>query len=253
MKLNKNKRIGEVIFIVEGEKHEFNLIKRIFTDVLGYTQIQKRRGKADYYIKNKDKYSKVAVINTKTSNIASINEKEYLDNIFAELIEIHKFNVNNAAIYYLFDRDPESNVNAELILGLIHTLKNSRENENNINGGMLILSYPSIESYEVSNFVDQSYKLCFRLGVEMKEYINSNAKTISMNKINEESIIHAVLEMKRLLENNNFLNNIPDLLEDFSIVNENVFKFEEKCLYENNSFYLLSMLSCVLLDLGILY
>ena len=61
----------------------------------------------------------------------------------------------------------------------------------------------------------------------MKEYINSNAKTISMNKINEESIIHAVLEMKRLLENNNFLNNIPDLLEDFSIVNENVFKFEE--------------------------
>ena len=153
----------------------------------------------------------------------------------------------------MFDRDPESNVNAELILGLIHTLKNSRENENNINGGMLILSYPSIESYEVSNFVDQSYKLCFRLGVEMKEYINSNAKTISMNKINEESIIHAVLEMKRLLENNNFLNNIPDLLEDFSIVNENVFKFEEKCLYENNSFYLLSMLSCVLLDLGILY
>ena len=46
MKLNKNKRIGEVVFIVEGEKHEFNLIKRIFTDVLGYTQIQKRRGKS---------------------------------------------------------------------------------------------------------------------------------------------------------------------------------------------------------------
>ena len=30
MELIKNKRIGKILFIVEGSKHEFSLIKKIF-------------------------------------------------------------------------------------------------------------------------------------------------------------------------------------------------------------------------------
>jgi len=107
--------------------------------------------------------------------------------------------VNNAAIYYLFDRDPESNTDDRLIAGLIDKLKNSRENKDNMRGGMLILSYPAIEAYEISNFVDRTFELRARLGSEMKDYINKNAKVISMNKISRDSIIHAGAEMQAYL------------------------------------------------------
>lgn len=49
MKLIKNKRVGKILFIVEGSKHEFSLIKKIFEDLLGYQRIEKRRNKATYY------------------------------------------------------------------------------------------------------------------------------------------------------------------------------------------------------------
>lgn len=48
MELIKNKRIGKILFIVEGGKHEFNLIKKIFGDILGYKRIEKRRNRATY-------------------------------------------------------------------------------------------------------------------------------------------------------------------------------------------------------------
>jgi len=248
MELLKNKRTGKVLLIVEGGKHEFNLMKRIFVDILDFTQIEKRRENARFYIRNADKHSMVAVINTKTSNIESITDEEYLDAVFGNLIEQYEFDVNNAAIYYLFDRDPESNANVELIMNLIRTLKNSFENDDNIRGGMLILSYPSIEAYEISNFVDQSYKLCMKLGSNAKEYISSNAKKISMNKINEESVVHACLELKNYIEEKGIQIN----LDDFSETSEAVFQHQEQHLKENNTFRLLSMLSCVFMDLGIL-
>ena len=99
MKLYKNKRIGKVIIIAEGARHEFSLAKKIFVDVLGYTQIEKRRNCARFYIRKKDPHSVVAVVNTRTSNIASINENEYLDEIFEGLIEQYGFDIDNAAIY----------------------------------------------------------------------------------------------------------------------------------------------------------
>lgn len=248
MELIKNKRIGKVLFIVEGGKHEFNLLKKIFVDVMGYTQIEKRRENARYYIRNAEKHSVIAVINTKTSNIESITDQEYLDSVFEKLIEIYDFDVDNAAIYYLFDRDPESNTDLGLITQLIGKLKNALENDDYTRGGMLLLSYPSVESYEVSCFQDESYKLSKKLGAEVKEYICSNAKLISMNKINETSIVHAGSEMKGYLE----LMGIELDLEDFSVTNEKVFHTEEQYLMEHSAFRLLSLLSCAFLDLGIL-
>lgn len=248
MDLMRDKRVGKVLLIVEGAKHEFNLIKRIFVDVLGYTQIEKRRNNTDYYVRKGDVHSVVAIVNTKASNIASINEEEYLDIIFEELIEKHNFDINNAAIYYLFDRDPESNIDGKLIVGLIDKLKNSRENDNNMRGGMLILSYPAVEAYEISNFIDKTYELKARLGSELKEYINKNAKIISMNKINRESIIHAGKEMISYLR----AKGIGLDLDDFSNMNRAVFMNEEQCFAESNTYKILSMLSCVLMDLGIL-
>ncbi len=248
MELIRNKRIGKVLFIVEGGKHEFNLIKKIFVDILDFTQIEKRRDDVRYYQRNADKHSVIAVINTQTSNIASITEQEYLDMIFEQLIEKYDFDVNHAAIYYLFDRDPKSNTNTEFIVNLIHMLKNAWENDDYMRGGMLLLSYPSIEAYEVSNFLHKSYDLCKKLGTDVKKYINDNANLIAMNKINEDSIVHAALELKGCLEEIGIKIN----LDNFSETNATIFHFEEEHLKENDTFRLLSMLSCALLDLGIL-
>lgn len=248
MELIKNKRIGKILLIVEGGKHEFSLIKKIFEDILGYKRIEKRRNRENYYVSQTDSHSIVGVINTKTSNIGSIDEKEYLDNIFAELIEKYDFDLTNAAIYYVFDRDPESNKDKELIRKFIRTLKNSRENDDNMLGGALILSYPAIEAYEVSNFISNSYHLCAKLGIDVKKYINDNAKDISMNKINEETILHACMELKKCLAENN----IELDYDDFSNTNEAVFEAEEENFKSWDSYFLLSMMSVIFLDLGII-
>lgn len=248
MELIKNKRIGKVLFIVEGSRHEFTLIKKIFGDILGYKRIEKRRNKATYYESRTDSHSVVAVINTRTSNIASINEKDYLDAIYTELIERYSFDVTNAAVYYIFDRDSKSNTNAQFILELLQTLRNSRENEDNMMGGVLVLSYPCIEAYEISNFIDKSYNLTAKLGVDVKEYISENAKKISINKITESSIIHACEELRNYLETQGLEVDV----DNFAETNINVFQREEKYFEDNQTYFLLSMMSYILLDLGIL-
>lgn len=248
MKLIKNKRVGKVLLIVEGARHEFNLVKKIFVDILGYTQIENRRRSAKYYVREGDSHSVVAVINTKTSNILSVSEEEYLDGIFENLIEQYDFDINNAAIYYLFDRDPESNTDTGFIANLIEKLKNSRENDDNMRGGMLLLSYSAIEAYEISNFVDRSFEIEARLGSELKDYINRNAKAVSMNKISRESILHAGLELLKFTEELGIEIN----LDDFSDTGRAVFEEEEQSLEKYNTFKVLSLLSCMLMDLGIL-
>lgn len=248
MKLIKNKRVGKILFIVEGSKHEFSLIKKIFEDLLGYQRIEKRRNKATYYKSQTDSHSIVAVINTKTSHIGSINETDYLDNIYAELIERYSFDVTNAAVYYIFDRDSKSNTDPQFILNLLHTLKNSRENEDSTMGGILIMSYPSIEAYEISHFIDSSYNICARLGTDAKQIISQNADKIAINKINEPSILHACDEFKKYISDQGIDFNI----DDFSSTNISIFNREENYYEEKNTYFLFSVMSYILLDLGII-
>ena len=79
MKLNKDKHIGRVLFIVEGSQMEFSILRRVFCSLLGYNYIEKRRNKPDKFKSRQDSFSQVAVINTKDSNISDISEETYLD------------------------------------------------------------------------------------------------------------------------------------------------------------------------------
>lgn len=164
------------------------------------------------------------------------------------MIERYSFDVTNAAVYYIFDRDSKSNTNTKLILELLKTLKNSRENEDNMMGGVLILSYPSVEAYEISNFIDNSYKMYAKLGTDVKEYIAQNPQIVSLNKIDESSIIHACIELKKYMEEYEMELNI----DDFSNTNIKIFQKEEECFEKKRKYFLLSMMSYILLDLGIL-
>ena len=105
-----------MLFIVEGSQTEFSILRRIFCNLLGYSYIEKRRNRPTYFTSTQDRFSQVAVINTRESNIRDISENEtYLDDVFDALREQYQFPVDQSAIYYLFDRDPESNTNPALI------------------------------------------------------------------------------------------------------------------------------------------
>lgn len=117
IELNTKKSIGRVLFIVEGSRTEFVILRKIFCDILKYEYVEKRRNQSDTFVSRNNSHSKVAVINTKESNITDITDSEqYLDNLFEMLNDKYDFPVDQSAIYYLFDRDPKSNTDKDKIL-----------------------------------------------------------------------------------------------------------------------------------------
>ena len=117
IELNTEKSIGRVLFIVEGSRTEFVILRKIFCDILKYEYVEKRRNQPDTFVSRNNSHSKVAVINTKESNITNITDSEqYLDNLFEMLNDKYDFPVDQSAIYYLFDRDPKSNTDKDKIL-----------------------------------------------------------------------------------------------------------------------------------------
>jgi len=247
MKINKDKSVGQVLFIVEGGKTEFSLLRNIFCNILGYAYIEKRRGKESYFQSRNISTSRIAVINPEESNISDIqDENQYLEKVISELLFNYNFPVDKAAIYYLFDRDLKSNLDITLINKLISDLGNPYENGQN-RGGLLLFSYPSIEGYTINSFINDSYKIGFELGTDAKRYIGSN-KSIQLNKLSYETIQNAALELLKYLDNERIELNI----ENFRDTNIEIFQKQEGC-YSGNKFYrLISLLSIAFLQLQII-
>ena len=247
MRLNKEKHIGRVLFIVEGSHTEFSILRRIFCNLLGYSYIEKRRNKPTYFTSTQDRFSQVAVINTRESNIRDISENEtYLDDVFDALREQYQFPVDQSAIYYLFDRDPESNTNPALIEKYIFSLTNPYDNED-YKAGQLLLSYPSIESYIISNFKDETGTLRFQLGNEAKSYIGKNTD-IQLNKITEETLLKATFEFLKYLESEE----ISFDIDEFSEASHAVFTKQETEYLSGAGFRLFSMLTLAFLQMGLI-
>lgn len=248
MKLNKDKHIGRVLFIVEGSQTEFSILRRIFCNILGYSYIEKRRNRPSYFTSTQDRFSQVAVINTRESNIRDISENEtYLDDVFDVLREQYQFPVDQSAIYYLFDRDPKSNTNSALIEQYILSLANPYDNENGYKAGQLLLSYPSIESYIISNFRDGANTMRFELGKDTKAYIGVNTD-IQINKVTEETLIKAAHEFLTYLDSETVAFDI----DEFAGASHTVFTKQEKEYLSGAGFRLFSMLTLAFLQMGIL-
>lgn len=245
MKLNKDKHIGRVLFIVEGSQMEFSVLRRVFCSLLGYNYIEKRRNKPDKFTSRQDSFSQVAVINTKDSNISDISEETYLDEVFNLLREKYKFPVDQSAIYYLFDRDPKSNTDTSLIEKYILSLADPYDNDD-FKAGQRLLSYPSIESYIISNFRDTS-NLRFSLGKEAKAYDGNNTD-IQLNKISEETLMYAAGEFLKYLESEGIAWDI----DDFSGASHTVFTKQEADYLAGKGFRVFSMLTLAFLQMGII-
>lgn len=247
IRLNRQKSIGRCLFVVEGGRNEFSLLRRIFCDVLKYEYLEKRRDKLDWFQSPNRSTSKVAVVNPRESHVSFIRDQDYLDRVFQSLIEEHHFPVDQSAIYYLFDRDPMSNVQKELLEALLGELQDPYENAGGLRGGLLLLSYPSIESYGVSCFIPDSHSLSFCLGTDVKAFVGSN-RQIQLNKISEDSLMVAARAMLAYYQEHDLEFDV----DGYGWLNEKTFAKQEACFAATGEYRLLSLLSVAFLQLGIL-
>lgn len=255
IKFNKNKNIGSVLYIVEGERREINLLGHIFKCILNYDKIiavDRNGNERIKYISEQNKNSKVFIINSSKSNVNSITDREFIDKQVEILRKYdEEFNYEDVPIYYIFDCDRKKD--KENIRRLIELFNNAREpnskskeNKYNSIGGMILLSYPCIESFIISNFEKNIYKFKEKFDFEkqtLKEYINSNH--YDDHKMSIETLSNAFYELIDSLHRID-IENIN--LDDTTKFNTEIFNYEQK----NNNQYLLSLLLISFIDLGII-
>ncbi len=249
LKINFKKNIGSVLIVVEGASYEFELLKQIFRNVLHYNYIEKSRNQKNF--KNYDEFvmkgnenSRVIVINSKNSNLASIKKDEnYLNEIYKNLYLEYGIDAKNINIYFIWDRDKESNPK-NITKDLLKQLGNSMENKNGEMNGLLLLSYPCIEAFTISNFDKQTI---FLKEKKLKKYVKDNC--YMLNRINRYTLLNATIMMnKGLLE----CGIRKYDLDDFSKTSLKVFDAQES-FFESKKYYnLLSLISIMLLDLNII-
>lgn len=81
LKINMKKNVGPVIIVVEGASYEFKLFNAIFQKVLKYRLVTKSRNQIDYkeyneYVMKGNENSKFIIINTRNSNIGTIEDDD---------------------------------------------------------------------------------------------------------------------------------------------------------------------------------
>ncbi len=133
-----------------------------------------------------------------------------------------------------------------LIEKYIFTLSNPYENSD-YKAGQLLLSYPSIESYVISNFRDTTNIPHFSLRKDVKAYIGENTD-IQMNKISETTLIKAADEFLKYLLNEQITFDIDEL----SGASHAVFTKQETEYLSGHGFRLFSMLTLAFLQMGII-
>lgn len=247
---DENRHIGKVLFIVEGIKDEIYLLNKIFTCIFNYQyeKIDRLERYKPYNIKE-NPTSSIFVINTKESSINDINDADgYLDNLFTKLINEYKFPVDKAAIFYVFDRDSKSNTDKDIFIDLFKRLNNSRDSSEGFDKpGLLLISYPSIESFTASNYIKDTYNLEEATGHDMKTFLH--AKNLACQRINCGTVELATLEMKKALSSIG----ISDYdLDNFSTTNIKIFDFQENNYAASKKYRLLSLLCIALIDLRLI-
>ena len=251
LKINQNKTIGEVVVVVEGESEEFKLLKHIFVNVFDYNYIpvKRNRGITDILKSKTNKKSTVIIVNTSSSSMKSIfTDVNFEDELYDIIMKDFKKSLKNIPIYILWDRDKENNTKKKEKKG-IETFRNSMDNDYGMNG-LFLISYPCVESYEMSNFNKQTYLMNFVSSDEAKSEKKAHSKKYSLTNISEDSLLNAAGNMHRSFINYGINNYDPS---KFYEKNKRIFKNEE-AIYKTDGYYnALSLITVMLVDLGIIY
>ena len=88
-KIDKSKNIGNVIFVVEGGRSdtggtELRLLKKIFSDILGYEVHELRRGSEEFIGYGSNRYSHVFALNLPKNQLTQLTDED-LDILFRRL------------------------------------------------------------------------------------------------------------------------------------------------------------------------
>lgn len=251
MKINKTKRIGEVVVVAEGELLEFDIVKGIFHDLLGYDIISKRRNKNNVVVLKggHDKYSRVILVNSPTSTIDSLSEpKEFYDFLYKEVALKYSLNLFNDPTYILFDRDRKNN-RLKVVSKLIDTLTQAQTDTDEQNG-LLLLSYPSIEAFPISVHLDKSYMVRFDLGRSAKEYVQDNS--LNVQNYDETAIKHAVAEFIDYLKYEKIISCDNEIADKTDIIGSEILKCQSARVAHGEKFCCATQLAEMLIDLGII-
>ena len=252
LKINKKKTIGTIVIVVEGEEDEFRLLKHIFTNILDYSYVSMKRNKVikHEFQSKMNKNCTVVVANTKNSNIKTVmNDNEYRDKLYHLLKSEYNKNLKNTPIYMIWDRDKESKCDLKIqnfYKEAIHTFTSALDNEYDMNG-LLLLSYPCHESYNLSNFDKRLWKKSYNTSADCKRDFHQSMHSIQ--NIDENTLLLAVENMHHSMMNYNIRDYDPSNMER---INEIIFRKEEESFRDYKCFSALSLISVMLIDLGII-
>lgn len=250
--INKDKNIGKVVYVVEGARRELTLLSYIFTEIFDYSVVVAPRKNVPYlkYESKTNKLSRVFLVCAYESNISFVdNQKgqDYLNEVYKVLFEKYNLELSDAATYFIFDRDIQSNKSEEFEK-LIPILKNSRDNDTEING-MLLVSYPAVEAY-VKSCIDNTFDDRIKSAKELKFKVSE--AQYQQDKIKDEQIINACDNMLSTIKNISGRELIEKDLDDFAELNQIIFDKEEDFLTQKELYRILSLLSISFLDLGLI-
>lgn len=250
-KIDKFKNIGNVIFVVEGGRSdtggtELRLLKKIFSDILGYEVQELRRDSDEFIGHGNHKQFRVFALNLPKNQLTQMTE-EALDKLYRRLNEEFNIKPEDCPIFYLYDRDYLSYKPNELRGKYVMKYTDPYGNENG-NQGQLLLSYPAVESYLLSCIQDNVCLQSYFLGKDIKPEL----VTIGFSEEDIESedyLLYAVAEMDKGLNEIGLdmydLDNLaPTLLE--------VYDYQQMKYKIDKKFSLLSLVSMALLELGVI-
>lgn len=88
--------------------------------------------------------------------------------------------------------------------------------------GMLLLSYPSIEAFTLSNFAEDSFERKYKTGAKLKQDLHEN--NYNQSRISESSLLKAAEELLKAISKMD----IGELnVDEFGECNKRIFEFEE--------------------------
>lgn len=242
--VNKNAHFGTAVVFVEGQKDEFKIFPRIFRDLLGYSMVSKSRGN-DFYASFMNDASTIVILNTKNSNIGSVLDQNFRNQIFEEVYEKYNLDLTNKPIFYLWDRDRGNN-SENVTRRVIGSLGNPYEN-GDYHSGLILLSYPAFESYVVS-IAGLTPSKEIMTTKELKKFLSSN-HNFQPSQISLTTLSEAANKMCSKMQDFGITSSS---LEDFCDTNEAIFNIKEEEYASDGGYRQLSLISIMLIYLGIL-
>lgn len=253
LKINKDRRFGSIIIFVEGEKTEILILKKIFCGILGYkaVAIKKRNDKTFTHVfdikPTASNANNVFLFNLRKPQIETINDNAYRDKLFGDALRLYGIDLKNKPVYYIWDRDCESN-SIEDVKSLMQRLGSATGNTEanpaqDYENGLLLLSYPAVESYVIANL--KPVKVI--TNITLKKYLKK--ERLKIKDLSDKSLIRAINCMHAQMEEFGIMDYDSD---NFSSTNLSILGKEEEYYQKNNAYLLLSLVSIILIDLGVI-